>query len=506
MSTNKLGITRRNLLSTAAVGSALLTVASAGVAFADETSWDKEADVVVVGLGGAGAAAAAAAVDGGAKVLVLESEEQGGGSTAICGGLIYLGGGTQTQIDAGVEDTPENMYAYLNAAMGPSANQELLKVFCDRSLDTYSWLLDMGVTFDGKAFLDKHYVVAPEGGVLTYSGNECAPEYAAVAEPAPRGHTPNGGGAAIVDALAHHVESSELGEIVYGMRATNLVKDDEGAVVGVIAQDAEGEQVRIHATKGVVLAAGAFTYNEDMLADYAPEALLCIGKTGVPSDRGDGILMGLAAGAQLRSISRLNISQFMYIYGGLATGLMLSKRGLRFAAEDWYGAWIGRAVAQDSSDKCYIILDSESAKTVEPTYYGMMIEPDFQDDTIEGLIEQIGLPQDASLASVERYNSLCERGEDSDFGKPLDYLLPVKTGPFYAYDASSARMGNYHTLGGLKINANAEVLSVDGSPIPGLYAAGRTSSGIYGEYPASGTSVADCVIFGRIAGEQAATR
>ena len=135
-----------------------------------------------------------------------------------------------------------------------------------------------------------------------------------------------------------------------------------------------------------------------------------------------------------------------------------------------------------------------------------MIEPDFQDDTIEGLIEQIGLPQDASLASVERYNSLCERGEDSDFGKPLDYLLPVKTGPFYAYDASSARMGNYHTLGGLKINANAEVLSVDGSPIPGLYAAGRTSSGIYGEYPASGTSVADCVIFGRIAGEQAATR
>ncbi len=499
------GITRRGLLGSAAAG-ALLTAASAGVASAEEASWDIEADVAVVGLGGAGAAAAAAAVDGGAGVVVLESEEQGGGSTGICGGLIYLGGGTQTQVDAGVEDTPENMLAYLAASMGPSADPELLKVFCGRSLDNYSWLLGMGVTFEGEAFIDKHYVVAPEGGVLTYSGNEKSPEYAAVADPAPRGHTPNGGGAAIVNALTAHVEASGLGQIVYGARATNLVKDGSGAVVGVIAQDSEGKELRVHAPKGVVLAAGAFTYNDALLSDCAPEALLCANKTGMPSDRGDGILMGMAAGAQLRSMSRLNVSEFMYIYGGLASGLLLNRRGLRFVSEDWYGSWIGRAVAQTTPDKCHIVLDAVSKETVEPAYYGMEIEPDYQDDTLEGLLGQIGIPLDSALSTVERYNALCEAGEDVDYGKPEEYLLPVKTGPFYAYDASAGRMGSFHTLGGLKINVNAEVLDIHGEPIPGLYAAGRTACGIYGEYPASGTSVADCVTFGRIAGEQAAAR
>ncbi len=465
-------------------------------------AWDYEADVVVVGFGAAGAAAAIEANAAGASVCVIEEAGRGGGSTMRCGGLIYMGGGTGLQSELGVSDTPEDMKAYVTAAAGPSADPDLVAVYCDSSLDLYDWCVEQGMEFGGGLDDASHIVEATEGVSLHYSGNERADTYAAIATPAPRGHTPTTAALGIFEPLEANVEA--FATVLYNTKGDSLVTED-GTVVGVNAIDADGNPVAVKANKGVVLSTGAFTYNDQMLSDYAPEGLLCGSKTGVETDMGDGIVMGMKVGAATRSMSRLNISEFMYLYGDLAAGVMLDQRGHRFLSEDWYGAWIGRIVAQYTPDACYNFIDQPILDAVKETAYGAYLEPVAQADTIEELAEAVGLPVDNVVATMERYASFCASGVDGDFGKDAAYLQPIETAPFYAMITTPV-MGSQHTLGGLKINVNAEVVDLAGNPIPGLYAAGRNSCGIFGEYPGSGSSVADALTFGRIAGQQAAAR
>lgn len=502
---------RRDFVKGAACGGAVLAMAgTAQDAVADEapeieesTEWAQEADVVVVGLGGAGSAAAIEADAAGASVCVLEASGRGGGSTMRCGGLIYMGGGTGLQTSLGISDTPEDMKAYVTAAAGPSADPELIDTFCENSLSLYDWCIEQGMTFSGSADTESHIVSATEGISLHYSGNERADDYVKIAAPAPRGHTPDNGGLGIFEPLEAKIES--FASIMYNTRAESLILDAQGAVVGVSATDVDGNPLAVKANKGVVLSTGAFTYNDQLLSDYAPEALLCGSKTGVETDLGDGILMGMRIGAATRSMSRVNISEFMYLYGDLAAGVMLDSRGHRFLSEDWYGAWIGRIVAQHTPDLCLAFIDQPILDAVKQTSLGALLEPVAQADSIEELAETVGLPVQNVLDTMERYAAQCAAGTDADFGKDPVYLRPIETAPFYAI-ATTPVMGSVHTLGGLKINGNAEVLDLAGAPIPGLYAAGRNSCGIFGEYPGSGSSVADALTFGRIAGKSAATR
>ena len=501
---------RRDFVRGAACGAVVAAAAGAvSVACADEpepaedVAWDYEADVVVVGFGGAGAAAAIEADAAGATVCVLEETGRGGGSTMRCGGIIYMGGGTGLQTELGIADTPEDMKAYVTAAAGPSADPDLLAIYCDASLGLYDWCVEQGMEFGGGVDAESHIVEATEGISLHYSGNERADNYAAIAAPAPRGHTPTTAALGIFEPLEAKVES--FATVLYNTKGDSLVTDGSGAVVGVNATDADGNPVAVKANKGVVLSTGAFTYNDQMLSDYAPEALLCGSKTGVETDTGDGILMGIKVGAATRSMSRINISEFMYLYGDLAAGVMLDARGHRFLSEDWYGAWIGRLVAQYSPDSCYVFIDQPILDAVKQTAYGAYLEPVAQADSIEELAEAVGLPVQNVLDTMERYAAQCAAGTDADFGKDAAYLQPIETAPFYAMITTPV-MGSLHTLGGLKINGNSEVLDLAGSPIPGLYAAGRTSCGIFGEYPGSGSSVADALTFGRIAGASAAAR
>lgn len=499
-------ISRRDFIVSATPAVALAMGASPILAHASEHSWDLEADVVVVGLGGAGCAAAVSALDAGASVIVLEEEAQGGGTTAICGGLVYLGGGTQTQIDAGVEDTVEDMRAYLLASLGASAKEELVNTFCDNSLDNYQWLLDNGVTFEGDYAIEGHWLVAPEGTVLVYSGNERAPEYAAIAKPAPRGHTPNGGGAGITTPLIARIEASENAQVLYETRGVELVQNEEGAVIGVEAVGPDGATILVKANGGVILTAGGFVYNDAMVSNNAPEVLLCAGRTGGPWDRGEGIVMGCKAGASTRAMSRTMLSEFLYQHGNMLHGMLINRDGFRFLAEDWYGSWIGRRVMQTTPEACYVILDAAIMEGVAQGALRAMPDVYATADTIEGLVEQLDVPAENALASIAHYNELVEKGVDSDYEKAPDCLKPIATPPFYAFDARPNNMAFGMTLGGLNINSRAEVLDFDDNPIPGLYAAGRTSCGIYGDYPGSGSSVADGITFGRIAGAQAASR
>lgn len=497
-------VSRKSFLKGA--GAAALLGMSSIPAFADEVpalEWTAEADVVVVGLGGAGDAAAVSALDAGASVIVLEKTSAGGGSTRICGGLVYMGGGTPLQKQWGIEDTVEDMKAYITAAAGPSADPELVDVFCANSLDLYDWLIEKGVTFDG-GYEPGHVVTAPEGIALTYSGNERSIQYTPFAAPAPRGHTPNGGGAAICDALENQIASEAT--IMYETPATELVTDGNGTVIGVKAVNAEGKEVLVKANKGVVLAAGAFTFNDEMLADYAAQSLLVGGKTGVPADSGDGILMGMKVGAATKSMSKTNIANFIYQHGDLSAGVLVNWNGVRFMSEDWYGSWTGRYIAELTPESVNIIVDSDILAKIKDAGLDWNLEPAAQADTIEDLAEQLGLDPAVLSQTIAHYNELCDGGIDLDWGKSEEYLSGIRTAPFYAIDFSNGIRGWVHTCGGLKINANSEVLNLDGDPIPGLYAAGRTSCGVYGEYFGSGSSVGDCLTFGRIAGAQAAAR
>lgn len=500
------GLSRRAFIkggtATAAVAAAGAALTAAGTALADEPTWDEEADVVVVGFGAAGAAAAVEALEAGSTVSVVEHSGRGGGSTILSGGLLYMGG-TKLQEELGVEDSADNMLAYVTKAAGQDASADLVGLFCSGSGDLYDWCVAHGMTFDGTVDTEGYNVIEPAGVCLAYSGNERAWQYAQVATPAPRGHAPNGGGAGIFEPLETIVE--EKATVHYNTQGTGLVTDDAGAVIGITATDADGNEMRIKANKGVVISAGAFTMNDTMLYDYAPYALATSSRTGCQYDDGSGILMGLKIGAASKSLGVPNIQEFIYRFQDMPCGVMVDFRGHRFLGEDWYGTWIGRGVQQNSPDESYMIVDSVINEHVDDNLGMQEAELVAQADTIEDLANQLGIDAGNLSATIERYNSLVAAGEDTDFHKNPKYLKAVETAPFYAYDFSLNKCG-FHTLGGLKINENAQVLDLDGNPIEGLYAAGRSSCGIFGYYPGSGSSIADALTFGRIAGQTIAAK
>ena len=506
-------MSRRSFITGAGVAAGAALAGGSALAMASEkatsaaadvpASWDEEADVVIVGFGAAGAAAAIEAHNAGASVCVIEKSGRGGGSTFRSGGIIYMGGGTGLQKDLGIEDTPEGMAAYVKAALGPSSDAELQKIFCDSSVELYDWCVEQGMVFDGRAEVETHIVEATEGVSLHYTGNERAYEYATITEPVPRGHTPNGGAPGIFEPMETVVEG--FTQPHYNTAAHDLVTDETGAVIGVLATDADGNELAVKANKGVVISAGSFAYNDAMIADYNGDYLLCGSRTGNENDLGDGIRMGQKVGAATKSMDRIAALEFMYLYGDLAAGVMLDYHGFRFLCEDWYGSWIGREVMERTPDACFVIIDQPKLDNILTTQYGGHLKPYAQADSIEELAEAIGLPVDHVVESVERYNQMCANGEDTDYHKSLEYLKAIETGPFYAMYTTPV-MTSMFTLGGLKINTKAEVVNYDNEPIPGLYAAGRSSNGIYGEYIGSGSSIADCLIFGRIAGKSAAAR
>lgn len=485
-----------------AAAGTLASTARASEASAAPT-WASEADVIVVGLGGAGAVAAIRAYEAGASVLVVETSSRGGGSTFRSGGLIYMGGGTQLQKDLGVEDTLENMRAYVETLAGPSADPDLLDVFCSTSVELYDWLVDHGVEFGGTLDDTSHSTEPPAGVSLMYSGNERAWEYLDVATPAPRGHAPTDAAMGLFEPLESQIEG--FAEVHYTTTATALVTDESGTVVGVRATDADGNELAFGANKGVILTAGAFTYNDQMLSDYAADTLMCGSRTGCETDRGEGILMAQRIGAATRSMGCINYNRSIYLFGNLSAGAVVDYNGMRYLSEDWHGGKVGLTISQHSPDKSFIITDDAILKSAMETPYGAMLSPVAQADTLEELAEALGLPVDNLLASIERYNGFCEAGEDPDFHKSPEYLWPIATPPFSAINCALSGCG-FHTLGGLKIDTQARVLDLNGDPIDGLYAAGRTSCGFFGRYPGSGSSIGDGMTFGYVAGAAAAGR
>jgi len=471
--------------------------------------WDHEADVVVVGYGVAGASAAIEAARAGADVLVLERTGGWGGAAALSGGFIYLGGGTSLQKALGFEDTPENMETFLTAALGPGVDEAKIHDYCQGSVEHFDWLVAQGVPFKEEFWGEPGWEPPADQGLM-YSGGENAAPFNTIATPAPRGHLPQmadkhtgekGGGFMLMKPLTDKAESLGV-RAEYDMRLQRLIVDDTGRVAGVVAKR-YGKQVNIRARRGVVLATGSFAYNQQMIEAFTP-LLINRPAAAVEEHDGIGIRVAQALGAQLAHMDAIEVAIFADPQL-MARGILVNGQGQRYIPEDTYPGRIGQATLIRQHNQAFLIIDEsaleEAGSTVSSTAAMRNRPPTWVAESVEELESEMGLPAGVLQATVGIYNRHAETGADPLLGKKAKWVRPLGT-PLAAYDLRENTGG--FTLGGLRTDLNSRVLHVSGEPIPGLFAAGRCTSGICAAGYVSGASLGDGSFYGRRAGRSAA--
>ncbi len=477
------------------------------VAFAEINGWDAEADVVVVGAGCAGMSAAIGAASEGSEVLVLERSGDGGGAAAMAGGEIYLGGGTPVQQACGFQDTPDAMYAYLLAATGPGADEVKLARYCEESVEHFHWLVGCGVEFKASFYARPCWEPPTDDG-LVYSGGENAHPFNQLVAPAPRAHIPQmqskrpgskSSGWVLMQRLAETAAGAGAKRLT-DTRAEALVTGPGGEVVGVVARHfAETRTVR--ARRGVVLAGGGFAANAAMVSHYAP---LLVGHAPLGTDGDDGlsIRLGQGAGGLTKHMDAAQTA-IPTVPALLYPSLLVNEAGQRFINEDTYAGRVGQAAVFHQHSRTYLVLDEEIFESVpEEERWGG--RPTWAAETVAELEADMGLPARSLQATVEVYNHHASSGVDPLFHKRAEWLKPLAA-PFGAINLCGLPYAVF-TLGGLVTTPDGEVRGPGDEVIPGLYAAGRSTSGIPAWGYTSGTSLGDSTFFGRRAGRAAARR
>lgn len=495
------GLSRRSFLG----GSAAL--AASACAIQPEKAgehWDAQADVVIMGSGAAGIAAAIDARRSGAEVLLLEKFHRLGGSSGMSGGVCYMGGGTPLQKQHGFEDSVEDMYNYIVGAGTRHPHLDKIQLYCEESLAHFDWMTSNGVRYEGGFSAAKGVPMGLES--LYYSGNEQVHPYSTMAKPAPRGHIISVrldlGGRELLKALT--ASARKLGvNILTAASCERLITADDGAVLGM-EYEHEGKRVRIRARGGVVLAAGGFIHNREMVKAHAPELYDCSTPWGNAGDMGEGIRMGMGAGGTVLRMNQGFAIMPLFQPEYPLKGIVVNQYGQRFTNEDNYHAFLGHDIAYKQDGVAYLLTDEVSSYKYDDYRLQVMAEA----DTIEALEAKAGFTAGTLQQTVAYHNQHAEDGQDPMFGKAAKYLSALKKPPFKLYDISCKNSFFVaHTFGGLQTNLDAQVIHADGSAIPGLYAAGRTSSGLpSAPYIASGISIGDGLFFGRRAGVHAAKR
>ncbi|MGE8365918.1 FAD-binding protein [Cupriavidus sp.] len=525
------------------------------VDIADTYAWHSHCDTVVVGFGAAGACAALEAAEAGLRVIVADRFD-GGGASIRSGGVVYAGGGTRYQTEAGYHDTPQAMAAYLSQEVGDAVQAGTLEDFCTRSREMISWLEGHGVAFASSVPPRKtSYPAQPY--YLYYSGNESVPAYARKAEPAPRGHRARGdgmSGRALFGALRSAVQSQPRVEVLRQAAARRLIVDRNGRVIGVelwrmppgrlqrrharLARwaerlhdlspgladvlrarvlDMEARHGRAHAVRAhaVVLATGGFIFNTDMVEQHARKYRhnWRLGATGCD---GSGIRLGLSVGAATHRMERVSAWRFINPPLDWARGCVVNAQGQRIDNEEVYGARLGHSICESHGGQAWLILDARLARSaLRDCFFGglwafqavpasmLMLFAARRAPTIAALAGKLGMP--SLQPTIDTYNAAA-RGECPDpAGKSAQMCTPLEKGPYVAIDISvNSRVFpcSAITLGGLRVDEASGRVLAEGSEdaIAGLYAAGRTAVGIASNHYVSGLSLADCIWSGRNAG------
>lgn len=452
----------------------------------ERTDATKDVDVVVVGGGGAGFAAAVTAKENGADVVLLEKMPQVGGNTLISGGEMAAPANELQEKD-GIEDSKELFAEDVKEAGG---NPELIDVLADHATEDAYWLRDdIGVKWlDSLMFFGGHSVkrsLIPEA----HSGNELIKNYLKKCE--------------------------ELGiEVITDADVKEILTEDN-KVTGVKAETPD-ENLTVNA-KSVVLATGGFGANEEMTYENDKEIDEHVKSTNSPGATGDGIIMAEKLDADTVDMDKIQLypicdpetGRILYVGDTRLVGgaLLVNKEGKRFVEELGTRREISLAIKDQTDHVGYLLWDEKSNETTgtmasnpeeakEQFEKGNLVKA----DTIEELAEHFDLDKDQLLKTVETFNENSKKEEDPDFNlRMLGWT--VEEGPFYMLKAAPAV---HHTMGGLKINTEAEVLTKDDEVIDGLYAAGEVTGGIHGSNRLGSAAIADITVFGRIAGKNAA--
>lgn len=447
---------------------------------------EKETDVVVIGGGGAGFAAAVSAKEAGADVILLEKLASVGGNTLISGGE-YAAPANELQEKEGIEDSKEQFAKDVEEAGG---DPELIKVLADHATEDAYWLRDeIGVEWlDSLMFFGGHSVkrsLIP----AAHTGNELIKNYLN--------------------------KSEELGIEVQTEADVKEILAEDGKIVGVRVETADGEM--IVKAKSVVIASGGFGANDEMTYEFDNEIDEHVLSTNSPGATGDGILMAEELGAdtvdmdkiQLYPICDVETGKLLYCGDTRLVGgaLLVNKEGNRFVEELGTRREISMAIKDQTDYVGYLLWDETSNETTgtmasnpqeaESLFErGLMVKA----DTLEELAEHFDIDKDALLETVATFNENSAKEEDPEFNLRM-LGWQVKDAPFYMMKAAPAV---HHTMGGLKINTEAQVLNKDGEWIDGLYAAGEVTGGIHGSNRLGSVAMTDITVFGRIAGENAA--
>lgn len=529
--------------------------------------WQAEADVVVVGWGAAGACAAIEARAAGASVLVID-RFTGGGASAMSGGVVYAGGGTRYQREAGYEDSPDAMFDYLRREVNGVVADATLRRFCNGSAASLDWLERQGVRF-GSTMPDHKTSYPPDGCYLYYSGNEVAPAYRGPdGDPAPRGHravargqsgatlyaalrdsTLTSGAVPLTQATVRRLvcEADANGQPgrVLGVEITRLPPGSSAALrhaeldrqaarwrlyrpakadscrreAARIEREA-GQPMFVRGNKAVILSTGGFIFNPELWYQQSPHTTggLPIGGAGCD---GSGLRLGQSVGAATGALDNISCWRFITPPADWPKGLVVNGRGERFCNEQVYGAALGHAVVEEQGGKAWLILDSAlRRKALRQCLFGrlwgfqslpalmMMCFGTRKGATPDALAARIGADPATLRDSIAAANAAARGEREDPVGKAPD-MRHALTGTLYALDVSIAAPMlpmAVLTLGGLAVDEETgQVRGADGRGIAGLYAAGRAAVGLPSSRYVSGLSLADCVFSGRRAGQAAAT-
>ena len=470
-----------------------------------------DTDIVIVGAGGAGMTAAIAAANEGRDVVIVESQAMvGGNSVRATGGMNAAKTPAQDENEfneaAGVEKTLETAASEWadNEAITALANTvaeqwaayqanpegyfdsvelmeldtligghgindpALVEALCSNSADAIDWLAEQGIeltsvsSFGGASVKRIHRPVDSEGKTISV-------------------------GSYMIPLLQSKCE--ELGvEILLNTTANKILTDADGAAVGIEATDKNGAAVTVNA-KAVILATGGFGANLDMVVEYKPD-LAGFMTTNAPGAQGQGIDMAVAIGAGTVDMDQIQIHPTVEA----------NTEGNRFTDEVGTRDVVSAAEIAQTGSYSWLVIDQAmvDASSVIQGYIknGYTVSG----ETYEELAEAMGVDAAAFAATMEKWNAAVAAGVDEEFGR-TSFANPLDTAPYYAIKVTA---GIHHTMGGLTINPQTQVLAGDGTVIDGLYAAGEVTGGVHGGNRLGGNAVADFTVFGRIAGEQAA--
>jgi fumarate reductase flavoprotein subunit len=440
-------------------------------------------DLVIVGSGGAGMAAGVSAHDSGARVAILEKMPVAGGNTCFAEGGMNVCN-TKYQAAEGIEDSVELFVADTYKGGRNRGDKDLITYMCAHSNEALEWLGEKGIVLSR---------LGRSGGASV-----------------PRIHRPESGeavGKYIVRGMTAQCAQRGIAPICN----TNVqeILFEGGRVNGVRALDPEGNNV-VYRAKAVIIASGGFGANHPMLAQYRPELLEAV-TTNQPGSQGDGIRMASAIGADLVDIDQIQVHPT--VEQGTATllsegirgdgAILVNTNGLRFTNElltrdvvsaiEWEQPGRGSWAVFDQ--KVYDANTSIKEKFVKRNIIQTA-------DTLELLADRMGLAGSAKesfLATVHSYNEDIAAGEPDEFGRSAS-LEPIEDAPYYAVAVAP---GIHHCMGGIRINADAQVLDVAGEPLAGLFAAGEVTGGVHGGNRIGGNAICDIHVYGLRAGRSA---